>query len=315
MDGKIKRAKALAEDRKVGPYHQIVNGFIDNSISKIEPRPANIELPQSSREIKPMGKPIPPEKKQIPQFFNPLSPYLPNNKEDLDPRQLTGEYYALATNQLEPVPAQQYHPNLKTPYEISLQDILNENTAATRGAQQFMGYNPAAQSNLLAQQYNANQRVLGDQFRINQEMKDKVYGENTNTLNDAQLKNLGILDTQYQRQAQALSKTKDVAREALSSISDKYLQNQLQNRTLGTYENLYNYRYDQNQHAWNMNPPAQWNMSGNNNYNQTPGLESLTPDEQEVALRDAELARARKRLAADSKQKRNGAILKAMRNF
>lgn len=248
-----------------------------------------------------------------PQFWNPLGSYLPSNKEDLDPRQLTGEYYALATNQLEPVPAQQYHPDLRTPYELSLQDILNENTAATRGAQRMMGYNPAAQSDLMAQQYNANSKVLGEQFRQNQAFKDQIYTKNIDILNDAQLKNLGILDQQYTRQAKALSNTKDVAREALSSISDKYLQNQLQNRTLGTYENLYNYRYDGNQHAWNMNQPANFNMQGTGDA-QSLGLEGLTQEEKDVALAEARLRRVKEEKSKD-KTKRNGAILKAMRNI
>lgn len=250
---------------------------------------------------------------EMPQFFNPLSPYLPSSQEELDPRQLTGEYFALATNQLEPVPAQLYHPELKTPYEISMQDAINENIATARALQRLTT-NPAAQANIAAQLYQANQKVYADQFRVNQELKDKVYGENINVLNDAKLKNLGILDTQYQRQAEALSKTKDVAREALSSISDKYLQNQLQNRTLATYENLYNYRYDPRFHAWNMNPPAQWNMEGSSNLT---GLTDLTPEERE----ELEYKRAKERAAEEKRKRRkaggakNGAILKAMKNL
>ena len=250
---------------------------------------------------------------EMPQFFNPLSPYLPSSQEMLDPRQLTGEYFALATNQLEPVPAQLYHPELKTPYEISLQDAINENIAAARAAQRLTT-NPAAQANIAAQLYQANQKVLADQFRINQELKNKVYEENLGVLNEAKLRNLGILDTQYQRQAQALSKTKDVAREALSSISDKYLQNQLQNRTLATYENLYNYRYDPRFHAWNMNPPAQWNMQGSGNLT---GLTDLTSEERE----ELEYKRAKERATEEERKRRklggakNGAILKAMKNL
>ena len=268
--------------------------------------------------------PITPEKKKptMPQF-PPTTPYLPANKEMLDPRQLTGEYYALATNQLEPVPAQQYHPNLRTPYEISLQDILNENTATTRGAQRMMGYNPAAQANLVAQQYGANAKVLGDQFRINQEFKDKIYGENTNILNDAQLKNLGILDQQYQRQAKALSNTKDTAREALSSISDKYMRNKLENDTNAVYQNLYNYRYDPNGHAWNMNGPAQWNMSGNGESSQSmigPDGRKLYPQYKDgkfmgYAPEERATTDQPETMSTPRGKGRNGAILKAMKNL
>ena len=281
----------------------------------VEPEGPLPQLEKIPNEEPKMKSDISEEKEpfEMPQFFNPLSPYLPSSQEMLDPRQLTGEYFALATNQLEPVPAQLYRPELKTPYEISLQDAINENIATARALQRLTT-NPAAQANIAAQLYQANQKVYADQFRINQELKNKVYEENLNVLNDAQLKNLGILDTQYQRQAQALSKTKDVAREALSSISDKYLQNQLQNRTLATYENLYNYRYDPRFHAWNMNPPAQWNKEGSSNLT---GLTDLTPEERE----ELEYKRAKERAAEEERKRKkaggakNGAILKAMKNL
>ena len=323
-EAKLKRAEELATDGKVGPYHHILNSLIDNPFPRMKPKEAQLPINVPQRPITPLKAKEQPEKKGPPQFINPMGNYLPSNVEELDPRQLTGEYYALATNQLEPVPAQLYQPTLRTPYEISLQDILNENTASVRGAQRLADYNPAVQSMLLSSLYGANQKVLGEQFRINQEMKDKVYGENTNILNDAQLKNLAILDTQYQRQAQALSRTKDVAREALSSISDKYLQNQLANRTLATYENLYNYRYDPNYHAWNMNGPAQWNMdgSGNDSYTLGPNGERLYPQYRDgkfvgyipeeratITTEDTTTKYPKK------KNSRNGTILKAMKSL
>ena len=184
----------------------------------------------------------------------------PSDQEALNPNQLMGELYAMSSNQLEPVQATPYSPQLRVPYDISFQDQINEITADQRGAQRMMGYNPAAQSNLAAQSYGAKSRVLADQFRANQAMKDQVYSSNIATLNDAQLKNLAIYDQQYQRQEQAKSNTKAVAQEALNSISSKYAQNALENRTLGVYENLYNYRYDKSGRAVNMNAPYQANI-------------------------------------------------------
>jgi SHS2 domain-containing protein len=184
----------------------------------------------------------------------------PSDQEALNPNQLMGELYAMSSNQLEPVQATPYSPQLRVPYDISFQDQINEITADQRGAQRMMGYNPAAQSNLAAQSYGAKSRVLADQFRANQAMKDQVYSSNIATLNDAQLKNLAIYDQQYQRQEQAKSNTKAVAQEALNSISSKYAQNALENRTLGVYENLYNYRYDKSGRAINMNAPYQANI-------------------------------------------------------
>jgi len=185
-------------------------------------------------------------------------PYIrPTDMEELDPNQLTGEMYALATNQLEPVQAQTIQPVLSVPYDISYQDILNENEAAYRSQQRLVGYNPSLQGQLSAQKYAANQKVLAEQFRANQAMKDQVYRDNRNILNQYGLQNLAILDRQYERQAAAKSKTKATTQAALNSISDKYLRNQLENRTLATYENLYNYRYDPRFRAINMNAPFQ----------------------------------------------------------
>jgi hypothetical protein len=196
-------------------------------------------------------------------ILNAALPYFrPTDQEGLDPNQLSGEMYALSSNQLEPVPAQGYQPDLGSPYDISFQDQLNANQSDYRAAQRMVGYNPAAQANLNAQKYQANQGVLGEQFRANQAMKDKVYGENRNILNDAKLKNLAIYDQQYGRQAQALSNTKATTQAALSSISDKYAKNKLENRELGIYENMYNYRFDKDGRAVNMNPLAQFNMEG-----------------------------------------------------
>jgi hypothetical protein len=194
-------------------------------------------------------------------YFNQVLPYLrPSDAEPLDPNQLYGEMNALANNQLEPVRAQTFQPELGVPYDISYQDILNQNQADYRSQQRMAGYNPAAQSILNAQKYGANEKVLGEQFRANQAMKDKVYGENRNIINQSKLQNLGILDNQYVRQEQAKSNTKAVKQAALDSISAKYAQNKLENRTLQVYENQYNYRYDPRFRAMNMNPLAQFNV-------------------------------------------------------
>jgi hypothetical protein len=157
----------------------------------------------------------------------------------------------LSQNQVEPVWAQKLQPRLATPIDISLQDILNENRATLRRQQQLVGYNPAAQSQFAAAEYAANQKVLGEQFRMNQAEKQRVYEQNRNILNQYDVANLGILDKQYERQAQALSKTKATTQAALNSMASKIAQNKLDNRTLQVYENLYNYRYDPNFRAQN----------------------------------------------------------------
>ena len=215
-----------------------------------------------------------------------LYPYFrPSNQIPLDQNQLTGEYYALSHNTLDPVSAQKYNPVLDQVYDISLQDQLNANQADFNSIQRLVGNNPAAQSVLAAQKYAANSGILGEQFRLNQAQKAGIYSKNRDILNDAQLKNLAILDQQYQRQAQAKSNTKAIAQQAYTSISDKIAQNKLENRTLGVYENLYNYRYDNLGRAINLNTPQQFNIP------------EITP------------------LKKDKKTGKNGAIVKAMRNL
>jgi hypothetical protein len=193
--------------------------------------------------------------------YSQLIPYLrPTDQEALDPTQMYGEMYALATNQLDPVQAQLYRPLLDQPYDISLQDQLNANQADFNAIQRQTGYNPAAAATLAGQKYAANSKVLADQFRANQAMKADVFNRNRGTLNDAQLKNLAALDQQMVRQETAKSRTKEVGQAALNSISDKILKQKLANRTLSIYENMYNYRYDKSGRAVNMNPAFQANI-------------------------------------------------------
>jgi hypothetical protein len=190
--------------------------------------------------------------------------YRPTNAQPLDANQLLPEMYAMSTNQQEPVRAQTYQPRLENaPYNISMQDQLNEVTAQTRAAQKMAGTNSSAQAAIAAQAYGTKSNILANQFRTNQEQRANVYNRNITTENDAQLKNLGIYDTQYQREEAAKANTKATTLEALKSVADKYQRNKLENKTLQTYENLYNYRYDDRGRAINMNGIADFNMSGN----------------------------------------------------
>ena len=61
-----------------------------------------------------------------------------------------------------------------------------------------------------------------------------------------------------------------------------------------------------------MNSPAQWNMQGSGN--EPYGWDTLTPAEKQLAVEEAQARRAKRDVSADNKVKRNGAILKAMRN-
>ena len=196
-----------------------------------------------------------------------LEPYLrpTNANQPLPPDQLYPEYFALATNQLDPVQAQTFQPTLDTPYDISLNDQINAVDSQARAAIRAAGSNPAAQAQIMSQALEAKNRILGEQSRINQTNKMQTYAKNRDVLNDAQLKNLQILDQQYVRQAQAKSNTKEQAFSALSSIAAKTAQQRALNKKLAILENTYNFRFSPSGRAINMNGPAQFNLSGNMN--------------------------------------------------
>jgi hypothetical protein len=191
--------------------------------------------------------------------INSVIPFLrPTNQMSLDPSQLSGEMLALATNQVEPVYAQSYQPNLAQPYAISLQDMRNQITSESRGAQRLAQGNPAAAAMIAAQAAEAKNKVNADEFRANQGEQARVAELNRQTLNDAQMKNLAIFQDQAGKMSQARSNTKQQSIVALNSINDKILKNKLENRTLGITENLYNYRFSPNGVAYNVNPAAQF---------------------------------------------------------
>jgi hypothetical protein len=343
--GKVKQAKKGASIKKAQPGVDISDKIYRDAL-ELEPRVRLMlekqldTLPEDklatilAKERKPdFSLPKIPERvdkaglKQRPEpnkeefdwmnIVNQILPYVrPTDAEALDPRQLSGEMLALATNQVEPVQAQTFQPQLNVPYDISLQDIINKNQADYRAAQRMIGYNPAALAALNAQKYQANQQVLGEQFRMNQAMRDKVFAENRNMLNQANLQNLGILDQQYGRQQQALSNTKATAQAALNSISAKYLQNQAENRTLQTYENLYNYRFDPRFRAMNMNALAQFAPQGSGMGGTSP-YGSMTSDQMKIMTLQKELEEKQQKLAQDSKAKvsKNGALVKAIKSM
>jgi hypothetical protein len=160
----------------------------------------------------------------------------------LEAEQLAGEIYTLATNQVEPVDAQFYRPQLFEPYSVSFQDRLNMNQSTFNATQRVVGNNPEALSVLAGQKYAADNQVLGEEFRINQQIVNDVTNKNIGLLNDSQLKNLGIADTQMVRQSTARSKTKAQTQLALQSIGDKTLKNRYENLDSSFKQMLFKYR-------------------------------------------------------------------------
>lgn len=243
--------------------------------------------------------------KQGMSAVNQALPFLrPSDAENLDPRQLMGEMYALSNNQLEPVQAQTFQPQLQTPYDISLQDQLNEVTAQTRQAERLAQNNPEALAAIYGQATMAKNQILGEQMRINQGQRAQTYAGNIDALNQAKLQNLQIYDTQQQRQEAAKSATKATTQEALNSIASKYAQNKLENRQLGVMENMYNYRFDKSGRAINMNPLAQFDVD----------LKSMSNEELEKILEQRKLSDKQSQKEKTTKV-RNGSIVKAIKNL
>ena len=247
---------------------------------------------------------------------NQVLPYLrPSDQEELDPNQLMGEMYAMGNNQQEPVPAQFYHPDLGQTSDISLQDQLNANQADFNAMQRQTGYNPAAQSALAAQKYAANSSVLGKQFQMNQSERQTMNDANRTLQNQAQLQNLQIADTQYGRQSMAKSKTKEQTQAALNSISDKMAKHKLENRQLGIYENMYNYRYDSKGRLINMNPLQQFDVSMGRGSLPSASKDNLAPGYEDTYNASGQRIGTRKKGKDDTETSRNGRIVRAIKNL
>jgi hypothetical protein len=246
----VAKARELATDYQPGRYHINTGAF-----QKPAPPAAT---PAQTTPTNPNYQTTPYRDNGWETIAGQIMPWMRKTPgEPLLGDQLAGEMYALSNNQVEPVQANFYRPQLDVPYDISLQDQLNENQADFNSMQRAVGNNPEALAALAAQKYMGNSRVLGEQFRLNQAKKDQVYSGNRATLNDAQLKNLSIADQQYARQAQAKSNTKLATQEALNSIASKIGQNRLENRTLQTYSNMFpQYSYNKNFSIQNTGAPA-----------------------------------------------------------
>ena len=234
--------------------------------------------------------------------------FRPSNQEELDPSQLMPEYFSLASNQLEPVNAQQYNPRLKEAYNISLQDQLNEVDSQVRAATKMIGSNPSAAAQIFAQAADAKNKIRGEQFRMNQANEIGTQNANIDTLNQAQLQNLQLLDQQYVRQAQAKSNTKAQTLEALKSIAAKTAQNKLDNRQLGIMENMYNFRFGPNGQAYNTNNPYQFNPQGSP-FAKTKGGMEFADDVTPLYDASGKIAKLEKKSA------RNGSIVKALKSL
>jgi hypothetical protein len=232
----------------VGNIPKTVN--VPNPVGNI-PVPTKIadtEYTLSNRNITPE---TPIAGKVDPGTVDPLSPVtlpqrrtLPSDVTALSPLQILPEIIQAAKNKPRPVPLQSYNPQLLSDYEISLQDRRNNNTSTFNAIQRQLGQNPTALSSFAAQKYEADNSVNAEEFHINQGNQNQITNQNLQTLNEAQFKNLGLADEQYTRQDKALSNVQAKDQMIMQSVASKVLQHDNENRKLGLYENLYDFRFD-----------------------------------------------------------------------
>lgn len=240
-----KRAEEAGDDTRIqvdGDFgEQTSSARFTPAVEGSDPVEEKVEVETTTETTTVAGNRIP---------FPVLPPVV--DTEALDPNQLLGEYAALSSNTLDPVYAQTYQPNLRVPYDISLQDMKNDVISQSRTLQRnaTLQGNPAALALAQAPTYQALNQINAEEFRQNQAFKNEVYAQNLDTLNRARLTNLGIYDQQQDRQAEAVAKTKATTLAALNSISSKYQQKQLEGRLKQVFANLYpTFAYDDNYRA------------------------------------------------------------------
>lgn len=161
--------------------------------------------------------------------------------------QIAPELLTMATNKKDPVTQLDYQPALKQTFDISYQLGRNENQSSFNQAAKIAEStgNVDALSQLAAQKYKADENYNMQEIQGNATQKLGVYGQNTDTLNDARLKNLALIADQQTKQAQAKFNTRKEDLGAFASIAGKDLQNQLENKTYNAYSNLFkNYGFD-----------------------------------------------------------------------
>jgi len=246
--------------------------------------------------------------------YSSIYPFImPTAGQPLDPNQLNPEYLASAMNREEPVQAQLYNPMLTQATSISLQDQLNEVTAQTRDAMRMAQGDPSAVTRIASDAYDARNKIIGEQTRMNQAERQRVNDQNINTLNDAKMKNLGILDQQYVRQSTGKSKTKEQSIAIANSIARKIAENKAENRKVKVMENMYPaFSFTQDGTAYK-NPAYLTGFGPGMSSGKSSGRIQGLPNEW-MSLYDDEGNFQGTKKKKDSEVK-NGGIVKAFKNF
>jgi hypothetical protein len=276
---------------------------------------------------------VPYKRNKLIDVANILYPLFQNDQlPPLDPRQLAGEYMAIAQNQYEPVPLQQYTTELDPVYRVSYQDVRDQNTADFRDAQRNLGYNPAAMAGLLGKKYLANQAVNAEEFRTNQAIENQIYGGNRAKINQQNMANIQLRADQMNKQEIAKSRTKETQQAAVTAIADKYLQHDARNLEYNVYRNMFpQYGFGPSGRIYNQGPLYQPTIpqiyGGKATMKQVPvyGADGQIDSYKFVPINDADTTEpgstatptyvAKNGKSVSKKNNKNSSIVKAYKNL
>lgn len=190
---------------------------------------------------------------------------------------------------LQTVQMQQYDPLLEQPFQYSFQDRRNQVQNNIRAMQQTLGGNAAELATATALTNEQLQPINAEEFRINQGEAARVYNQNRATMNDAQLKNLQLIDQQYQRQTAAKTNTFDRRAGALDQIAQIEMQNKKDWNEFNVYKQMFpTYGFDKKTNQAYVKNPYEFQ------FNQQPVTQpvqnSVQPIEQDVVERAKQVA-------------------------
>lgn len=188
---------------------------------------------------------------QMPQNASPTLPMGEKEHTSLaDYNRLTAMDYLPAARYLLETPQSvstgQINPQLKSPYQVSFQDRMNNNQSTFNQIAKQLGTSGSAGTlgSLAAQKYDADNSVAAEEFRVNQGIANQTSNDNISMMNDAQKANVSLNLDQLDKQARAKSNTEAHKAQALSWIADKVAQNRYENMNIRMLEQRSEYVYN-----------------------------------------------------------------------
>ena len=243
-----KRDELLNKSKTPAPTQDkpVSNTPPDNSALEYKPKHEQIVKIDGTKDT-----PYGPAQKDPTQFRDKVNIGTGDRKRGwLSPlaiEQIAPELLTLATNKRQAVPQLSYQPELKQTFDLSYQLGRNENQSSFNQVAKIAENtgNVDALSALAANLYKANEQYNMQEVQGNAQQKLGVYGQNIDTLNDAKLKNLQLIESQQNKQAAADYNTWKTDIAAFTSMAGKELQNKLENKTYNAYANLFkHYGFD-----------------------------------------------------------------------